>query len=201
MARLGKRRILRIGLVGLFVLAVLVPCTWILAHTLQIQYRAVATRGKLDPGYELAEWLNRNISDQDRVGMFDAGVTGYFARAHVVNLDGLVNSPEYLSVLRTGRFAQYVIDNRMEYVITYYSPPYDLDWGPADDSNVCHRLLHVNENPALWGPDRVNNYFQVIGLRYDVSCIEPWKPGFPFQPLPPTKGTLPFELALKRTFP
>ena len=117
--------------------------------------------------------------------MFDAGVTGYFAHAHVINLDGLVNSPEYVSVRRSGAYADYVIANRMEYVVEYYYPPYEQLWHPTDDSDVCHQLVHINKNPAPWGAENVLNYFEVMALRYDGACQGLWKAGFPRAAVPP----------------
>ncbi len=166
--------------------AILVACTWALQVPVQGWYQRTASPATEEPRFELAVWLNDHIPPDAKVGMFDAGITGYFAHAHVINLDGLVNSPEFVVVRRTGAYADYVIKNRIEYVIYYYFPPYTMNWWqPTDDSRVCHKLLHMNKNAALWGAEKVGNYFQVVALRYDGNCQESWEPGFPRDALPP----------------
>jgi hypothetical protein len=166
--------------------AILVACTWALQVPVQGLYQRTADRTTEEPRFELAVWLNDHIPPDAKVGMFDAGITGYFAHAHVINLDGLVNSPEFIVVRRTGAYADYVIKNRIEYVIYYYFPPYTMNWwNPTDDTQVCYKLLHMNKNAALWGAEKVGNYFQVMALRYDGNCQESWKPGFPRDAVPP----------------
>ena len=46
--------------------------------------------------YMSAQAMNRILPESSVVGSWDAGVLGYFSRFPVVNLDGLVNSYEYL---------------------------------------------------------------------------------------------------------
>ncbi len=48
------------------------------------------------PYYEGVRTMNRVLSEGSIIGSWDAGVIGYFSRFPVVNLDGLVNSYEYL---------------------------------------------------------------------------------------------------------
>jgi len=169
----------------LFVSAVLVPCIWVMFVPINEWFQQTIDQKVMEPRYELGVWLRDHVSSSATVGMFDAGVTGYFAHTHVVNLDGLVNSPEYVSIVKSGDYADYIIDNRFDYLIEYYYPPYEMKWHPSDDSIVCHKLIHINKTPALWGADRVNNYFEVMALRYDGACHDPWEPGFPLAAVPP----------------
>jgi hypothetical protein len=62
-----------------------------------------------------AEWIARNTTARDRVGMFQSGTTGFLFQ-RVTNLDGKVN-PEALEALRTGRTAALVDSIGFEYII------------------------------------------------------------------------------------
>ncbi len=48
------------------------------------------------PSYLIARVMNRVLPDGSIIGTWDAGILGYFSRFPVVNLDGLVNSYDYL---------------------------------------------------------------------------------------------------------
>lgn len=194
-SRFGKEKqinwqiVYQVSEVLIFTIVVLGPCTWVISVPINKWFQHIANSKTTIPGYELATWLNDNVSPSARVGMFDAGVTGYFAHSHVINLDGLVNSPEYVSVRRTGSYASYIMVNKFEYIIMYYIPGTDKHQlrfrPPTDDSIVCHRLMHINKNPSAWGPEQFDNFFEVVALRYDGMCEEPWEPGFPLTAVPP----------------
>ncbi len=47
-----------------------------------------------------AEWISEHLPEDTVLGSWDAGVLGYFCRQKVINLDGFVNSADYLRVLR-----------------------------------------------------------------------------------------------------
>lgn len=51
--------------------------------------------------YHLAEWMNSNLESDSRIALSDSGIVGYFADATIINTDGLINSPEYVSALHT----------------------------------------------------------------------------------------------------
>lgn len=59
------------------------------------------------PKMEVIAWMNENLPPDARVGSWNAGVIGFFARQHVVNLDGLANDFDYLDHLRTDRLEAY----------------------------------------------------------------------------------------------
>ena len=48
------------------------------------------------PAYLITRVMNRVLPEDSIVGTWDAGIIGYFSRFPVVNLDGLVNSYDYL---------------------------------------------------------------------------------------------------------
>ncbi len=61
--------------------------------------------------------MDRVLPEDSVVGAWDAGVIGYFSRYPVVNLDGLVNSYEYLRALREGTEATF----HQRYGITHFA--------------------------------------------------------------------------------
>ena len=63
--------------------------------------------------YLSAQAMNRTLPEGSVVGSWDAGVIGYFSRFPVVNLDGLVNSYEYLHGYRdAGRKTGWTYKNK-----------------------------------------------------------------------------------------
>ena len=63
--------------------------------------------------YLSAQAMNRTLPEGSVVGSWDAGVIGYFSRFPVVNLDGLVNSYEYLNGYRNaGRKTGWTYKNK-----------------------------------------------------------------------------------------
>lgn len=50
-----------------------------------------------------AEWISDNLPESTVLGSWDAGVLGYFAEQRIVNLDGVVNSVEYLEAMKRSR--------------------------------------------------------------------------------------------------
>ena len=61
--------------------------------------------------------MDRLLPEESVVGSWDAGVIGYFSRYPVVNLDGLVNSYEYLRARREGTRATF----HQRYGITHFA--------------------------------------------------------------------------------
>jgi hypothetical protein len=66
-------------------------------------------------------WLQSHTAEGDIIGMTGSGTTGYFIRGRtIVNLDGLINSPEYFASVKAGTAAEFLNDLGMDYV--YGSP-------------------------------------------------------------------------------
>ena len=61
--------------------------------------------------------MNRVLPEDSVVGSWDAGVIGYFSRFPVVNLDGLVNSYDYMSARKEGTEAAF----HQRYGITHFA--------------------------------------------------------------------------------
>jgi len=83
-------------------------------------------------------WLATNVADDERVGSWTAGAIGWFSHRQVVPLDGLVNEPAFLDVLRSGRLHEYLVRERID-VLT--------DILPAGDP--AHPLLELLSTSTL----------------------------------------------------
>jgi len=68
---------------------------------------------------ELIDWVDRNLPPRARIGAWDAGLWGHYYEAGITNLDGVINSPEYLSVLRSGEIEEYLVSEGIDYLIVF----------------------------------------------------------------------------------
>lgn len=79
------------------------------------------------PGLDaMAKWIKANLSEEKRIGIWNAGYVGYFSERKVVNLDGLINGLQLYNYQKDGRGVwRYIIDNKLDYIGDYYSssPP------------------------------------------------------------------------------
>jgi hypothetical protein len=64
-------------------------------------------------------WMNETLPPDAVIGSWWSGAVGYYADRPVVNLDGLVNSPAYLEVLRNCRLGRYLIDSGITHLADY----------------------------------------------------------------------------------
>lgn len=110
-------------------------------------------------------WLNTNIPANTRIGAFSSGYLSYFAtHQSVTNLDGLINSQEYLdNYLRKGKFVNYINDQGLQIISdysTYTGWGNGINWGgghiPSSDLRVLktwpldkdtmYAILDLNKN-------------------------------------------------------
>ena len=56
-----------------------------------------------------ARWATANLPSEAVVGVWNAGVLGYFTERTVVNLDGLINNFDLIPYLREGRIEDYIL--------------------------------------------------------------------------------------------
>ena len=85
------------------------------------------------------------------LGSWDAGVVGYFADQPVINLDGVVNSFDYLEASREGTQGEFLRDRDLAYLVNHgalvdgedpdiHEPASDLlGEGTADGLDQVHR--------------------------------------------------------------
>ena len=101
-------------------------------------------------------WLQRNLTDGERVGAFNAGLLGYFSHRPVVNLDGSVNQSIFAAI-QERELLRYVQRERITYLV---DSPYFLDsafrlyWGDGIET-ITGQLQPVAEFAACpsypWG--------------------------------------------------
>ena len=74
-----------------------------------------------DQRYIGALWTNEHLEEDDIIGSWNAGVIGYYSKAHVVNLDGLINNWEFLDYLDDKNLAGYIRTKKIRYLMdTHY---------------------------------------------------------------------------------
>jgi hypothetical protein len=70
--------------------------------------------------FAAAKWISDNLPVDTRVGAWWAGALGYTARQPVINLDGLVNNIQFVSILKRCDTAKYMIDEEISYLADYF---------------------------------------------------------------------------------
>ncbi len=96
--------------------------------------------------YAAAQWRNDNLPENAITGSFNAGIEGYFSRARVVNLDGLVNNSAY-KALRQRRLLSYIrttgITTLADYDI-YFSYRYRSFFETPDYMDALHLVTRIS---------------------------------------------------------
>ena len=82
-------------------------------------------RGMKDTSHMGMQVMDRVLPEDSVVGSWDAGVIGYFSRYPVVNLDGVVNSYDYLRAQREGTAATFY----RRYGITHFANTWTITKG------------------------------------------------------------------------
>ena len=98
-------------LVVLVVLSLLVSGTFFLGWKTTLKDQFTNQRAM----FSMAEWMNENLPHDATIGVFNAGVQGYFAHATVINLDALVNNAAY-EAMKERRLWSYVGDENIQYI-------------------------------------------------------------------------------------
>ncbi len=68
---------------------------------------------------ETGTWVSANLPADAVLGSWDAGVVGYFADQPVINLDGVVNSFDYLEASREGTQGEFLRDRDLAYLVNH----------------------------------------------------------------------------------
>jgi hypothetical protein len=117
--------ILSVCFTGFLTLRLLLPPDWTRAH-------AEGFQSFLDHSRQASEWLKNNTPPGTRYAMADrSGVMGFLLRRPIFQLEGLVNTPDYLQDMATGRVdTGYLLDRGVTIFIR--SEPGEL---PHDSAN------------------------------------------------------------------
>lgn len=118
-----------------------------------------------------AEWLDRHVPTSAMVGAWNAGILAYFTNRTVINLDGLMNSPDYARWVRSGgnprsKIRQLGIDIIVDYNDKDSTMPLMFDW----DRSIWFRGIWPWKTVRVlhWIPIEDRNGLYVLGL--DNSC-------------------------------
>lgn len=101
--------------------------------------------------YDMAMWSNENLNSDARIGVFNAGVQGYFSKNAVVNLDGLVNNDAHNAIVE-GTLWGYIVKSDLAYIsdfpiyITYRHAPF---FGEDQVMNHLQQIHSVNYSDSL----------------------------------------------------
>ena len=68
---------------------------------------------------EMGSWISDNLPADAVLGSGDAGVVGYFTEQPVINLDGVVNSFDYLEAGESGAQDEFLSDRDLAYVVNH----------------------------------------------------------------------------------
>lgn len=66
-------------------------------------------------------WISDNLPADAVLGSWDAGVVGYFTEQPVMNLDGVVNSFDYLDASEAGTQAEFLRERELSYLVNHGS--------------------------------------------------------------------------------
>jgi len=99
--------------------------------------------------YAMAEWMNKHLPEDELVGVFNAGVQGYFSHVTVVNLDGLVNNSAH-DAMREYKLWSYIEEEKLRYIsdfdiyLTYrYKSFFDVE-DVSKELEEIHRIDMTN---------------------------------------------------------
>jgi hypothetical protein len=99
---------------------------------------------------EVATFLEKNTEPGAIIGMTGGGNVGYFIKGRtIVNMDGLINSPEYFRALKSRRAGLYLQEIGMDYIfsnpdILFQSEPY---WHQFDGTQ--YQIINLYGRKAL----------------------------------------------------
>jgi len=100
------------------------------------------TNAVIYEAYQVGLWLRENTPPQSRCATWDAGVIGYFAHRPVINLDGLVNTYDFLPLLKSKLLPTYLKEKNVRYLTTYtLGTDYKDYWHFKEHWDVWESLL------------------------------------------------------------
>lgn len=108
---------------------------------------------KWESTYIFSKKLNEFTDPSDKILQIDgSGIVGFFSERIVINGDGLINSFEYLNVLKSHRLGVYLKKREVKYYATYSATP------SPNDSNYFVDAKYRNEINDVPYPPITNAY-------------------------------------------
>ena len=86
--------------------------------------------------YRGAQWLHNETEPDTIAAAWNAGIIGYYSNRTVINLDGLINSPDYYQRIQKDGLDQYLLDEGVDYIVDC------LAWQPE---TVVGAKVHLQE--------------------------------------------------------
>ncbi|PID38891.1 MAG: hypothetical protein CSA65_01455 [Proteobacteria bacterium] len=155
-ARLGRFAFLQRGWSALALVMVLPPIAYTAkkgyeaAERHQREIRRPAAASFRKSRYDAARYIRRVFPKGTVFGAWWAGNLGYFSNRKVVNLDGVINSREYLErYLKTDTVERYILYGPIEYLVDFFwrsplhkrfRPAYRAFWWEHDKEHIVKRL-------------------------------------------------------------
>lgn len=155
-AALGRFALLQRGWGALALLLVLPPIGYSAkkgyqaAEKHQREIRRPAAASFRKSRVDAARYLAKTFPEGTVFGAWWAGNLGYFSDRRVVNLDGVINSREYLErYLKTDTVERYILHGPIEYLVDFFwrsplhksfHPAYRAFWWEHDKEHIVKRL-------------------------------------------------------------
>ena len=95
-----------------------------------------------------ADWMSANLPEGSRVGSFTPGVMGYFSKAPVVALDGLINNSSYVA-MRERKLWQFMKDDTTHFVETGNHITYSFKSFFGTDEDLFAKMTKLPNDPGL----------------------------------------------------
>jgi hypothetical protein len=100
---------------------------------------------KFESGYIYAKNLSNYVTENENVFQIDfTGIVGFFSGRKIVNGDGLINSFEYLSSLKSGEIYKYLKKYKIRYYSTFSVDSTDFRGNSYFDKNFSRITLNSN---------------------------------------------------------
>ena len=64
------------------------------------------------------QWLEKNVSQEDKIGSFNAGIYAYYSGRTIINLDGVVNNNAF-EAIKDSNLISYIHQSGIKYLIDY----------------------------------------------------------------------------------
>jgi hypothetical protein len=150
------------------VAAVVASCAWLTRDMLRDEPGYFVSRAIQREGRAAAEWLNANTPADSVVASWDAGVLGYFSHRPVINLDGLVNDWEFVEVIRTRRYVDYLEREGVDFVANSFFV--------LEDGTLWHQREGMAEVMPQLRPMYRGNGVPFLGVPVTVAVFR-FEPG------------------------
>ena len=161
-----RNQVKPIAVITLGVLVLWVPLRF---HQNHLDNR-VSFGGKSNLYYIAAEWAGNNISESAIVGSWAAGQLGYLLNNNVVQLEGLVNSNDYLDVLREQEFVSYTCKMKIDYLFIYTDHNIYSDSSLFDFSEIISSRSKITAYRGLY-LDQIKNHIKSVWVSSDYEII------------------------------